>query len=184
MKLSDFGFSALASNKLFDLGGTYPWRAPELTSLDGVTHEQAKLTDLYSFGMLCLWVIFRNKLAEMGEEAEPPPPVRGSSSSLLGGLSSAMSRLSTGRSSTVAPAASDLEHLKLSNTPNKLTNKMPKLAQDLVEGLLVEGLPKGKIRGYLGELFARLLSFAASSRTAQDTTTDFGQISQGLLDIR
>lgn len=183
MKLSDFGFSALASNKLFDLGGTYPWRAPELVSLDGATHEEAKRTDLYSFGMLCLWVIFRNKLAEMGEEPKQPFPVRRSSSSLLGGLSSALSRFSTGRSNTLAPAAPDLEQLKLSNTPDKLTNNMPELAQDLVEGLLVEGLAKDKVRD-LGKLFARLLSFTASSRTSQDTATDFGQISQSLLDIR
>ncbi|TGJ81221.1 hypothetical protein E0Z10_g7548 [Xylaria hypoxylon] len=179
VKLSDFGFSALASNKLFDLAGTYPWRAPEINSLDRATHQQAKLTDLYSFGMLCLWVIFRNKLAEMGEMAGPPPLVRRSSSLLFSSVSSALSWLSTGgQSSPVAPAVPDLEHLKLSNTTNKKTNEMPKLAQDLVGGLTED-----KIRDYLGELFARLLSFTASSRTSQNTATDFGQISQNLLDL-
>ncbi|KAF2962938.1 hypothetical protein GQX73_g10643 [Xylaria multiplex] len=179
VKLSDFGFSALASNKLFDLAGTYPWRAPEIISLDGATHQQAKLTDLYSFGMLCLWVIFINKLAEIGETPEPPPLLRRASSSLAGSLSSTLSWLSTGRSSTVAPATPDLEHLKRFNTTNESTNEMPKRAQKLVEGL-----PEDKIRNYLGPLFARLLSFKASSRTFQDTATDFEQISQSLLDIR
>ncbi|KAI0543381.1 kinase-like protein [Xylaria curta] len=178
VKLSDFGFSALASNKLFDLAGTYPWRAPEIISLDGATHQQAKLTDLYSFGMLCLWVIFRNELAEIGEMPEPPPLLRRASSSLAGGLSSTLSWLSTGRSSTAAPGTPDLEHLKRFNTTNESTNEMPKRAQKLVEGL-----PEDKIRNYLGPLFARLLSFKASSRAFQDTATDFEQISQSLLDI-
>ncbi|KAJ3576582.1 hypothetical protein NPX13_g3648 [Xylaria arbuscula] len=178
VKLSDFGFSALASSELFDLAGTYPWRAPEINALDRATHQQAKLTDLYSFGMLCLWVLFRNKLAEMGEVMEPPGLVRRSSSLVFSNLSSALSRLSTGQSGTIAPTVSDLENLKLSNITNKKTNEMPKLAQDLVGELTND-----KIRDYLQELLTRLLAYTPSSRTSQDTAIEFGQISQNLLNL-
>ncbi|KAJ8104722.1 hypothetical protein ONZ43_g7714 [Nemania bipapillata] len=178
VKLSDFGFSARASNKLLELAGTYPWRAPEINSLDRATPQQGKLTDLYSFGMLCLWILFRNRLAVMGEIGVPPPLLRGSLGSLSSSDSSASSCLSTPRSDPVAQVVSDLEHLKLLNTANKKTNGMSKLAQDLVGELT-----KGKIRDYLGQLFARLLSFTASSRVSDDTAADFRQISQNLLDL-
>lgn len=75
VKLSDFGFSALASNKMLHLGGTHPWRDLELSRLRVATFQQAALTDLYSFGILCLWIVFRNALAEMMESGADLSPL-------------------------------------------------------------------------------------------------------------
>lgn len=187
MKLSDFGFSALASSKSIDLGGTYPWRAPELASLDGANLQEAKLTDLYSFGMLCLWVIFRNKLAERGSNAGSRRRGCWTPISVLSRLNSTLSRLSSIWADAPAPPVPDLEILRQSNTANEKANRMLTLAHDLVNELDVpEELHRseGEIRGYLDELFARLFKFEPSSRALQDTATAFGLISQRLLEIR
>lgn len=43
------------------LPGSTPWNAPELHHR-GFELPQAKKTDIYSFGMLCLWVLFKDDL--------------------------------------------------------------------------------------------------------------------------
>lgn len=64
-KVADFGFATVASNDKIDVATSTPWVAPEVGSRDGHTLEQAKKTDIYSFGMLCLWVLFRERLEEI-----------------------------------------------------------------------------------------------------------------------
>jgi serine/threonine protein kinase len=63
-KVADFGFATIASNNNSRISTTPPWAAPEVGSRDGFTLEWAKKTDIYSFGMLCLWVLFKERLEE------------------------------------------------------------------------------------------------------------------------
>ena len=58
VKVADFGYSTLAAGeaKNICLPKSKPWNAPEHHFGEFTTHD-AKLTDVYSFGMLCLWVI-------------------------------------------------------------------------------------------------------------------------------
>ena len=54
-KLTDFGVSRLPEERV-QLGGSYPWQAPECSHAALFGIEDAKRTDIYSFGML-LWRI-------------------------------------------------------------------------------------------------------------------------------
>jgi serine/threonine protein kinase len=72
-KVADFGFATVASRNKVDVAISTPWVAPEVGSRDdGHTLEQAKKTDVYSFGMLCLWLIFREKLEHMESAIRKP----------------------------------------------------------------------------------------------------------------
>jgi serine/threonine protein kinase len=56
--VADFGYSTLtadATGKVY-LPKSRPWNAPE-HHVREFTAPDAKLTDVYSFGMLCLWVV-------------------------------------------------------------------------------------------------------------------------------
>ncbi|KIV99995.1 uncharacterized protein PV09_08352 [Verruconis gallopava] len=65
-KVVDFGYSGLSllrsEDSKFQLPISRPWNAPELTecnsefSLDG-----ARKADIYSFGLLCLWILFYDR---------------------------------------------------------------------------------------------------------------------------
>jgi len=58
VKVADFGYSTLAAGeaKNICLPKSRPWNAPEHHFGEFTTHD-AKQTDVYSFGMLCLWVV-------------------------------------------------------------------------------------------------------------------------------
>ena len=59
VKVADFGYSTLTvgeSGKVL-LPRSRPWNAPE-HHFEGFKAHEAKKTDVYSFGMLCLWVLF------------------------------------------------------------------------------------------------------------------------------
>ncbi|KAF8853253.1 hypothetical protein BDZ45DRAFT_82220 [Acephala macrosclerotiorum] len=72
-KVADFGFATVASGNKIDVAISTPWVAPEVGSRDdGHTLEQAKKTDVYSFGMLCLWLIFRERLEHMESGIREP----------------------------------------------------------------------------------------------------------------
>ena len=65
VKVSDFGYSTLTvgeSGRVL-LPKSRPWNAPEHHPGGFKAHE-AKKTDVYSFGMLCLWVLFGNQLSD------------------------------------------------------------------------------------------------------------------------
>jgi serine/threonine protein kinase len=58
VKVADFGYSTLAAGEANNicLPKSRPWNAPEHHFGEFTTHD-AKKTDVYSFGMLCLWVV-------------------------------------------------------------------------------------------------------------------------------
>ena len=64
VKMTDFGYSTLTvgeSGKIL-LPKSRPWNAPE-HHFGEFKAQEAKKTDVYSFGMLCLWVLFGNRLS-------------------------------------------------------------------------------------------------------------------------
>ena len=66
VKVTDFGYSTLTggeSGKVI-LPKSRPWSAPE-HHLGEFNTQEAKKTDVYSFGMLCLWLLFGNSLSDI-----------------------------------------------------------------------------------------------------------------------
>jgi len=66
VKVADFGYSTLAVSemgKVF-LPKSRPWNAPEHHHGE-FTVSEAKKTDVYFFGMLCLWVLYGNRLSDI-----------------------------------------------------------------------------------------------------------------------
>ena len=66
VKVTDFGFSTLTvdeAGKVF-LPKSRPWNAPE-HHYGEFNAQEAKKTDVYSFGMLCLWLLFENHLPDI-----------------------------------------------------------------------------------------------------------------------
>ncbi|KAJ6260092.1 hypothetical protein Dda_4313 [Drechslerella dactyloides] len=77
-QLGDFGYSTLSNSELENakdvhLPISWPWNAPEVSNWESSfpTHE-AKLTDVFSFGLLCLWLLFPGGLSEVGVDVERP----------------------------------------------------------------------------------------------------------------
>ena len=68
VKVTDFGYSTLTvgeSGKVL-LPKSRPWNAPEHRSDSGEFEvQEAKKTDVYSFGMLCLWILFGDRLSNL-----------------------------------------------------------------------------------------------------------------------
>ncbi|RYP86564.1 hypothetical protein DL769_000736 [Monosporascus sp. CRB-8-3] len=65
-KVADFGFAtpyAEDSSSRVVLCGTPLWRAPEVVDYPDFTPAQAMRTDVFSFGMLCLWFVFEKYLS-------------------------------------------------------------------------------------------------------------------------
>ena len=66
VKVADFGYSTLTvgeSGKVI-LPKSRPWNAPE-HHFGEFNVQEAKKTDVYSFGMLCLWLLFGNRLSDI-----------------------------------------------------------------------------------------------------------------------
>ena len=64
VKVADFGYSTLTvgeSGKVL-LPKSRPWNAPK-HHFGKFKVQEAKKTDVYSFGMLCLWILFGNHLS-------------------------------------------------------------------------------------------------------------------------
>lgn len=65
-RVADFGFatpySADSSSRVV-LFGTPLWRAPEMLCYPDFTPAEAMRTDVFSFGMLCLWFMFDRYLS-------------------------------------------------------------------------------------------------------------------------
>ncbi|KAL9120619.1 MAG: hypothetical protein Q9187_002827 [Circinaria calcarea] len=67
-KVADFGFSTLVSSDgMANLACSVPWYAPEYHPRK-FTFLAAQKADMFSFGMLCLWLLFKNDLLEMSKE--------------------------------------------------------------------------------------------------------------------
>jgi hypothetical protein len=58
-KVNDFSYSCLGKSDdgIVKLPKSEPWNAPEYEP-GGVKIEDAKSMDIYSFGMICLWLLF------------------------------------------------------------------------------------------------------------------------------
>ena len=68
-KVSDFGFSSLATtDDYIKVPRTQPWNGPEWHHR-GFTLNGIKMLDVYSFGMLCLWLLYRDTFFK-----SPPRP--------------------------------------------------------------------------------------------------------------
>lgn len=72
-KITDFGFSNCFQddNELISMPKSEPWNAPEHHNSEFLP-EQAKQMDVYSFGMLCFWLLF-----EAGSSFALPVPQDG-----------------------------------------------------------------------------------------------------------
>jgi len=72
VKVADFGYSTLGAGeagRVF-LPKSRPWNAPE-HHFGGFTTYDAKKTDVYSFGILCLWVLFGNTYIPLDRMERP-----------------------------------------------------------------------------------------------------------------
>jgi len=72
VKVADFGYSTLITSEDRSLGivlpKSRPWNAPE-HHFGEFEVLGAKKTDVYSFGMVCLWVLFGSSLPEISQTA-------------------------------------------------------------------------------------------------------------------
>ncbi|RTE78465.1 hypothetical protein BHE90_007067 [Fusarium euwallaceae] len=182
-KLSDFGFSVFASTKSLKLGGTTPWKAPEIEARQEHTLLQAKRTDLFSFGMLCLWVLFRGELSERGKLLPAPPP-----SSLLKTVSQKIMNVVMGVVKSVLGGdqtsdpghdlGPDLRYLMAINTLDPSSNTLRNVALDLVDQM---GEEERTWKEKLRLLFEKTLVFDEKSR---GFGCDFSQIEDLLKEER
>jgi serine/threonine protein kinase len=63
-KLADFGYSnAFAEDEVHVLPISQPWNAPEITSFE-VDFDQGRSADIYSFSMVCFWMLFYHRSPE------------------------------------------------------------------------------------------------------------------------
>jgi len=64
--VTDFGYSTLAAGEsgIVFLPKSRPWNSPE-HHFDEFNVLQAKKTDVYSFGMLCVWLLFEDSLLDI-----------------------------------------------------------------------------------------------------------------------
>lgn len=70
-KVSDFGFSSLAAtHDCITVPRTRPWNGPEWHHR-GFTLNGVKKLDVYSFGMLCLWLLCKDTLFETPRRPSP-----------------------------------------------------------------------------------------------------------------
>ena len=70
-KVTDFGYSTLFTkdSDLITMPNSPPWTAPERYHR-GIWPKEARKMDAYSFGMLCLWLLFYNKAANRDHNLE------------------------------------------------------------------------------------------------------------------
>lgn len=59
-KVIDFGYSTqfIAEDEFIIVPKSWPWYAPEHSEYDSFRPSQARKMDIFSLGMLCIWVIF------------------------------------------------------------------------------------------------------------------------------
>lgn len=68
-KVTDFGYSTVfadeENSRTITIRRSRPWTAPEYWDGRMFTFTEAKATDIYSFGLFCLWLLFFEKIADM-----------------------------------------------------------------------------------------------------------------------
>ncbi|KAK7422181.1 hypothetical protein QQZ08_009649 [Neonectria magnoliae] len=176
-KLSDFGFSVFASTKSLKLGGTTPWKAPEIEARQEHTLSQAKRTDLFSFGMLCLWVLFWRELCERGKLLPALPPsslLKTVSQKIVSVIKTVVKSVLGGEQApdTDRDFGPDLRYLMTINTLDPSSNTLQDVALGLVDRMGEEDRAwKEKLR----LLFEKTLVFDEKSR---GSGYDFSQIEE------
>ncbi|KAH8896841.1 kinase-like protein [Thozetella sp. PMI_491] len=75
-KVADFGYSAwhASGSERIELPRSWPWYAPECDEYPEFTVQQALRADVFSFGMLCLWLLFDSYLSGARPLPEPAQP--------------------------------------------------------------------------------------------------------------
>ena len=159
-KVADFGGSTTASTKQIRLLRSYPWRAPELEPPKSHYNlEEAKKMDVYSFGMLCFWVLFWERLEEKGTPVEPGGFITRTWSAMY----EAIRKVLGGEKISL-----DIESLRNLNKASSDENKTLKYAIEFVQSIGDEH------RSRLLTLFKQTLAFNPSDRA------DFGNIMNDL----
>lgn len=71
VRVTDFGYSCMGAKdtNIVYLPVSRDWCAPEYHDR-GIELHRAKMMDIYSFGMVCLWVLFGEEFAVWREELE------------------------------------------------------------------------------------------------------------------
>ncbi len=77
-KVVDFGYSGLSPDRLedskFQLPISEPWNAPEVHEWSSkFILDDARKTDVFSFGLICLWILFYNRFLTFHAENTAPP---------------------------------------------------------------------------------------------------------------
>lgn len=140
-RVADFGFSTVGLESDIQVAVSTPWVAPEVGNRDGYTLEQAKQTDIYSFGMLCLWVLFKEWIDEMA---------RAEASGVVSGFNFM---------NVISGDPPDIRFLKDQNPVDRSKNRVQQIALDLVQEKSAEDL-----KPMLTKLFRTTLSFDSGGR--------------------
>ncbi|KAJ6258751.1 hypothetical protein Dda_6804 [Drechslerella dactyloides] len=76
VKVTDFGYSTMYSgDRDIKVPMSVPWDPPDFKRMKRIFKPPvAKGMDVYSFGVLCLWVLFHEKLEELGKETQQTNP--------------------------------------------------------------------------------------------------------------
>ena len=76
-KLCDFGYAALmAGSDAMRLATTWPWYAPEAEYTWSFNFTSAQKTDIYSFGVVCMWILFRPVVSHLDVNVEALTPLQ------------------------------------------------------------------------------------------------------------
>lgn len=160
VKLADFGFSAFASSKNLTLGGTVPWMAPEVQSRRSHTLSQAKQTDMFSFGLLVLWILFREQLEENWRPTQTPS-APADSGVILTVTRRVIQRVTDWLGGSQPEVGPDIRYLMSINPIKKSGNIVRAVALQLVEDNIDDG---SKWRKPLTDLLGQILQFDSFSR--------------------
>ncbi|KAF2809498.1 uncharacterized protein BDZ99DRAFT_571301 [Mytilinidion resinicola] len=87
-KVSDFGYSSLRTSNegQINLPESWPWTAPEILIENTTTFACAKSADIFSFGMLCVWILFVGSTSTQAMETKRPQETNASLDYILSGL--------------------------------------------------------------------------------------------------
>ena len=160
VKLADFGFSAFASSKNLTLGGTVPWMAPEVQSRGSHTLSQAKQTDMFSFGLLVLWILFRKQLQEKGRSMQSADP-RANSGGVLAVTRRLIRRVTDWIGGPQIETSPDIRYLMSLNTLKESSNSVRTVALQLIKDNIADN---SRWKKSLTDLLGQILQFDHTSR--------------------
>lgn len=74
-KVADFGYSTIFAGETeggeLTLPRSWPWTAPEIELCARVSIEQAKSADIFSYGMICFWLLCHGTLKQYEDDRGP-----------------------------------------------------------------------------------------------------------------